>query len=172
MLGRVCMWMRCPQGQKWESQPPELELLAVVRSLMWVLGKEPKSSERTFTRPFSRRYTKHIYSPQIGGYSRLECRYTKDQLREPWVFGVAYRNMDERLLTFASAKPASAQVTFHKMWECEAHYTASRQLNRLRVAFPNWLPWSKPLRGSSLVFASSRQLICSQCLSATLSLLW
>lgn len=72
-------------GQKWESQPPELELVAVVRSLVRVLGKEPKSSERAFVWQFPRRYTKHICSPQIGGYNRPERRHTTDQLSDQWV---------------------------------------------------------------------------------------
>lgn len=45
-----------------------------VRSLVWVLGKEPKSSERIFVWQFPRRHNKHIYSSQIGGYNRLKCR--------------------------------------------------------------------------------------------------
>lgn len=43
MLGKV--W--CPQSEV-RVKALELELLAIVRILVWVLGEEPKSSERTF----------------------------------------------------------------------------------------------------------------------------
>lgn len=63
-----CLWVCATSweggtggGQKRVSEPPEQELQAVVRSLVWLLGNELRSSGRTVSSPL----WNHFYSPQI-----------------------------------------------------------------------------------------------------------
>lgn len=159
-------------GQKWESQPPELELVAVVRSLVRVLGKEPKSSERAFVWQFPRRYTKHICSAQIGGYNSQNADTPQTNLvTSEFCWGCLQEHGWGATYSFSSKASSSTGDISQNVgtWSTLHSWQAAQ---RVETGFSKLTPSSWASQRQLIGFCFFRVAGLPQCLFAALSLLW